>query len=260
MTTIAGVSPTTSTHASRGPGRILAVFRLHFANPSTTIGVPWMIMAIILAVNVAIWWIIFTSVVTAEDRADASEGMEFSGASFFIFVYMMVVAIQAIAITFPFALGYGVTRRDYYLGSSLAFVALSAGYAIALTILAELEKATGGWGFGGHMFTARYYGAGEWYQYLFVFFTLFLFFFFAGAAIATIYARWRMYGMIALFGALALLIVGGLALIAYTQSWGAVGEWFVAMGFIGVIAWTLVPTAISAVTGYLVLRKATPKN
>ena len=43
-------------------------------------------------------------------------------------------------------------------------------------------------------------------------------------------------------------------------SWPAVGEWFAAMGPIGVVAWLLVPTALAAVAGYFILRRATPKS
>ena len=132
--------------------------------------------------NLAIWWIIF-SAATAERRGRCREGLQYSGASIYIFVYMMVVAIQAMNLTFPFALGYGVTRRDFWLGSSLTFVLLSAMYAIGLTILSIIEEATNGWGLGGRMFTAVYFGDGPWSQRLFIFFVAFLFFFFVGAAI-----------------------------------------------------------------------------
>lgn len=73
---------------------------------------------------------------------------------------MMVVAIQVLNLTFPFALGYGVARRDFYLGTTLSFVMLSVGYGALLTVLGYIEEATGGWGLGGKLFTAIYFSDG----------------------------------------------------------------------------------------------------
>jgi hypothetical protein len=259
MTSVALTEQASAAHRTI-PNRIIAVFRLHFVNITTTIVVPWAIMAIIFIVNYAIWWIIARSVTSQSDLADAQEGFSYSGASFYIFVYMMVVAVQAINLTFAFAQGYSVTRRDFYLGTSLAFIALAAMYAAGLTLLSYIEEATGGWGLGGRMFTSIYYGNGEWYVRFLLFLAIFLFFFFVGAATAAVYVRWRTNGMLTFFAVLTLLLVGSAALATLTESWGAVGEWFVANGANGVIAWTLVPTVLSAVAGYLVLRRATPRN
>ncbi|GAB3606967.1 hypothetical protein GCM10027413_23760 [Conyzicola nivalis] len=259
MTTATLAEPTT--HARPAPpNRILAIVRLHFVNPATTIVIPWMILGFIFLVNLAIWAIIFASVADEESRTNAQEGLNWSGASFYIFVYMTIVAIQAINLTFPFAQGYSVTRKDFYLGTSIAFLLLAAMYAAGLTVLSLIEDATDGWGLGGHMFTSVYFGVGEWYVRFGLFFTIFAFFFFLGAAFAAVYVRWRANGMIALWAAITLVIVALIALVTFTDSWPAVGGWFVETGVNGVILWTLVPTAISAVTGYFVLKKATPRN
>src|SRR5690606_9981480 len=105
---------TTPTTEARRPGgelqRILNVTRLHLTNKFPMMVLPLLILGFIFLVNLVIWWLIFTAVGDA-DAADASQGMQFSGASTFIFVYMMVVAVQAVNLTFPFALGYSVTRR-----------------------------------------------------------------------------------------------------------------------------------------------------
>jgi hypothetical protein len=238
--------------------RVWNVVRLHLTNTWVIVQTPAIILALIFAVNYAIWSIIDMSVST--DSGEAVDGTQWSGAATFIFVYMAVVAAQAITVTFPFALGYSVTRREYYLGTSLLFLLVSAGYAVAMAILAAIEEATGGWGLGGHMFTAIYFGNEGGLARLFVFFSLFLFFFFIGAAISTIYMRWRMAGMIVFWAALGLGLIGLIALITYTSSWPAVGAWFAANGAQGVAGWLLLPTAVAAVTGYLVLRRATPKN
>lgn len=238
--------------------RILNVVKLNTVNPWTAIVMPWMILGFIFLVNYLIWVIVFAAA-GPENAADVSEGLQYSGASGFIFIYMMVVAIQTINLTFPLALGYGVTRRDFWLGSSLTFVLLAAMFAIGITILSVIETATGGWGLGGHMFTAIWFGeTGP--QRLFVIFTLLMFFLFFGSAIATVYVRWKSNGVAGFFIALTLVLVGLAALVTFTQNWPAVGNFFAVSGALGTVAGTYVITVIAAVTGFIFLQRATPKS
>lgn len=239
--------------------RILAVVKLQFTNPWGVLILPWLILLAILVMNIAIWWIIFTSAATDADRADIREGLLYGGAGSYIFVYMLVVAVQAINGYFPFALGYGVTRRNYYLGVALFFVIIAVIFTVGMSILGAIEEATDGWGMGGRMFTAAYFGE-NWVERGFIYFTLLLFFFFVGSTVAAIYVRYRATGMTFFWIALSLALIVVGALITLTQSWGAVGGWFAARGLVGSYAWSLVLTAIAAVSGYAVLRRATPKS
>ncbi len=239
--------------------RILAVVRLHLTNKWTVIYLPWLIMLAILVLNVAIWAVVL-SAAAPENREEVRQNLGYSGAASYMFVYMMVIAVQAISITFRFAQGYSVTRRDYYLGTALTFVGFSAMYAVGLSLLAAIEELTDGWGLGGALFTSSVFGDGGWLPRAFIFFVLSLFFFFVGAAVAAIWVRWRATGLTTFFVALAFALVGLGALVTFTNSWAAVGEWFVGTGYIGVYAWSLVPTAVAAVGGYLVLRRATPQG
>lgn len=252
-----------STALGTAPGalrRILNVARLHLVNKMTTIYVPWLIMAFIFLVNYTIWWLLAANLDPA-DMADARDGIQFSGASAYIFVYMLVVAVQAINLTFPFAQGYSVTRRDFYLGSVLTFVGLSIVYSIVMTILGVIERATNGWGLGGSMFATIYFGGGDnLLETFYITLAIFLFFFFIGAATATVYVRWKANGMLMFFACLVLVLLGLVVLVTFTESWPAVGHWFVTAGVIGVATWSLVPTALAAVIGFLILRRATPRN
>jgi len=238
--------------------RVLAVVKLHFANPWTILTLPWMILGIIFAANIVIWLLI-RAAASPEGAASASEGMQWSGAGLYIFVYMMVVAVQAISITFPFALGFGVTRRDFYLGSALTFVGLSAMYSIGLAILAEIEVATNGWGLGGTMFAPVYFGEG-FFAHLFIFFVTNLLFFFVGSMFASIWVRWKANGLVLGLVGLGALILAGITLLTLTDSWPAFGEFFARAGFVGSYAWSLVLTALAGITGFFILRRATPKS
>lgn len=236
-------------------GRIVNVLKLNLVNPWTTITFPWIILAIVFALNLSIWGILAYSV----GIENIQNGLQYSGATSWIFVYMTVVAVQAVNLTFPFAQGYGVTRRDFWFGTSINFVLLSIMYSVGMTIASLIEEATGGWGFGGRMFTAIYFGE-NWMQRLFIFFALFMFFFFLGAAIAAVYVRWKATGVTLFFAALGLLIVGGGALLTFTGSWSIVGNFFAGAGLVGSFAWSLVISAIAWVAGLLLIRRATPKS
>lgn len=242
--------------------RILAVVRLHLINRYSVFAVPAIILAGMLIVDLAIWSIILAAQPESADRSEIREGLTYVGAIFYIFVYMLVIGIQAVAFTFPFALGFSVTRRDFWLGSALTFVLLSATYSAVLTALAAIETATNGWGLEGSMFASVYFGGFEagWPMRFFLYFATFLLCFFVGATIATIYQRWRNNGMLVLFGTLGLVLIAGIALVSFTSSWPSVGAWFDTNGPTGVIAWSLVPTVVAAITGYFILRRATPKN
>ena len=234
--------------------RIWNVVRLHLVNRWTYIVLPWIILGTAFAMTLAIWMILRSVGVTGIGVASGAVGS--------IFIYLMVAAIMSINLTFPFALGFSVTRRDFWLGSALTFITLSAVYSAGLTILAAIEVATDGWGLGGTMFASFYFGGADasWLERFGLYFATYLFFYFVGAAIATIYQRWRNNGMLALFGTLGLVLIAGIALVSFTNSWPAVGAWFDSNGPSGVIAWSLVPTVVAAVTGYFILRRATPKN
>lgn len=238
--------------------RITRVVKLHFANPWPILITPLMILGFIFVVNLIIWWIIRT-VAGPADAADAIDGFQYSGSTGFLFVYMMVVAILAMSQTFAFALGFGATRRDYYLGTALTFVVLTAFYTTLISVLAAIERATDGWGLGGRMFTPMYFGE-EWNVQIFAIAVLLLFFFFVGSISGAIYVRYKSFGVTLFWCLIALAIVGGAALLTLTATWGAFGEFFANAGFVGGYATSLVPTAIAAIAGFFVLRRATPRS
>ena len=244
---------------ARPRNRVLPVVKLHLANPWSTIIFPWIVMLTILVLTVLVWMLVLANIADPADQAKAREGFGYSGSSGFIFVYMIVVAVQSINTMFPFAQGYGVTRRNFALGTAAYFVLLSVFYAIGLTILSIIEDATNGWGVGGSLFSVGYFGDTP-LQRLFVFFAILILFFFSGSAIAAIYVRWRGFGITTFFIALAFALVGLVALVTFVEGWDEVGAWFAATGLVGSFAWSLVISALAALGGYAALRRATPKS
>ncbi len=253
----------TDTPASARPRTALArvwnVTRLHLVDRRTYIGIPWLIVAGAFIITVFVAQIIgFTT--GGLGTPEAIEGQRFSWAVLSPQWYLVVVGVQAISFGFPLALGFGVTRRDFYLGTALMFVLIAAGNAIAFTILTQVEQLTNGWWLHSYMFNALWFGLNGWPVDLLSFFVLQLLVFFVGASIATVYMRWRMPGMVIFWAALALVIVGSIMLVTFTSSWPAVANWLAAQGIAGLFAWLLVPAFLAAGGGFLALRRATPKN
>lgn len=254
-------SPVATPVPAAGPAarRVWRIVRLNLVNKWTTIWLPIMIMGFIWLVNWLIWWIIWAATGPA-DRADALAGTQWSGGAFYIFVYLLVIGIQVVAATFPFALGYSATRREFALGSGLTFLLLSLGYALGFALLSVVEEWTNGWGLGGHLFTSVYFGDADFAGRFFIALCGMLFFITIGAFAAALFMRWRMNGILVASAILVLLLVGGIALATLTGSWPAVGEWFANNGPVGVSAWLLLPTLLAGIAGYAVLSRATPKS
>jgi hypothetical protein len=257
-TTTVGAHPAPLPSLRTPATRILNVMRLHKANPYTLLILPWIIMGGILAVNVAIW-VIVNIAAGPKGMHSAEQGLQYSGAGFWPFVYFVVGAVQAINITFALALGYGMTRRDYYLGTAAFFVILAAFFAVGMAILGVIEQATNGWFLGGHMFTAIYFGA-NWWTRLLVFFFGFLFCLFSGSGFAAIWVRWKVTGLVIAFGTLAVLIIAAIAVLTFTGTWPVVGGALLDNGPLLLTSWLLIPAALSAIAGFFILRRATPRG
>ncbi|MET0974290.1 MAG: hypothetical protein ABWX82_01310 [Leifsonia sp.] len=254
------MSATVAAAPARTEGRsrtheIWRIARLHVVNPSILFGVPWLILGAAWAVSVLIAIII----TAAGANEDGISGMRYSWAVLSPQWYMVAVGVQAIAFTFSFALGFGATRRDYWLGTSVIFVIVSLFNAVAIATLVQIEKATGGWWLGAHVFDALWYGIDGWPADAFTTFVLQLTVLFLGASVTTVYMRWRVRGMMAiLFAALAILIIG-IAAATFSESWVAIFTWLGDLGVVGFFSWLLVVTLAFAVGGYVVIRRATPR-
>jgi hypothetical protein len=111
------------------------------------------------------------------------------------------------------------------------------------------------------MFNSIYFGVDSpWWLRLFHVFALFLFFFAAGSAFGSMYVRWKARGLILFFSVLSIAIMATVALLTVTASWPQVGAFFAAMGFTGSYALSLLVSAVAGLAGYLILRRATPRN
>ncbi|HEY0248489.1 MAG TPA: hypothetical protein VGC45_09525 [Gryllotalpicola sp.] len=235
--------------------RIWRIVRLHYTNRLNSIVIPLNTAALIFVVYLIVQVLIVRA---TGDNADSGQGYS-SGLVYFL-PYQVVFAVQAMNLTFAYALGMSSTRRDYSYGTWAMFLIQSAGFSVAFTVMSYLEQWTHGWGLHASIFQTVIYGYGALGQRLLTFFAGILFMQCIGSVFGAAFVRWRMYGIYVLGAAFVLVLLGTVALITLSDSWPAVGRWFVSVGPAGFCAWLLLPSALFAVIGHLALRRATPTS
>ncbi|WP_308797504.1 hypothetical protein [Agromyces silvae] len=255
MTAVATAPVATSTSRVR-PNELWRIIRLHAVNPSVFFGIPWIILGVAWAVTMVIALIIRGA---GGAGADMTEGFGYSWAVLSPQWYLVVVGVQAVAYTFSFALGFGATRRDFWLGTALMFLFVSFEMAVAIATLVQIELATDGWGIGAAMFSSLWYGQEGWLVDFYTTFALQLLVLFIGASATTVYMRWRTRGMLIVALAAVVLVLGLIAIASFTDSWVGVFTWFGSIGVVGVFTIVLGLAAFFAVAGFLVIRRATPR-
>ena len=248
--------PITRTEPRSRLQEVSRIVRLHAVNPAIFFGVPWIILGAAWAVSMVVGIIITGA---GGGGPDLTEGMRYSWAVLSPQWYLVVVGVQAVGLTFSFALGFGATRRDFWLGTSAMFVIVSFVNAVGIATLVQVEQATNGWGIGISMFDALWYGQQGWLVDFYTTFALQLLVLMIRASVTTVYMRWRIRGMLIIAAAGVILALAGIAIATFTESWPAVFDWFGSIGVVGVFTVILGIAAFFAIAGYLVIRRATPR-
>lgn len=244
-----------TTTATLGAGRrIVNGARVHAANPFTTLGLPWLVLAAVFALTYAIWRIIAWA--AGADAGFEGDGFRYAGGVTWIIFYMIAVAAQAMNQTFRFAVGLSQTRRDYALGTAAYFVMMALIYGAGITVLAAIERATGGWGIGGAFFAPAFLYDVPLWVVTWSFVGLMLLMLFFGAVAGAVFLRWRATGLVTLLLGLAAVIVGGVFLVTWAGAWGAVGGLLGGTPIAALVAWTIPFTVVFAGLAYLLLRRA----
>ncbi|BDZ55098.1 hypothetical protein [Agromyces marinus] len=254
MTAATAAVPVAERERRTRPHEILRITRLHTVNPSIFFLVPTFILGGAWAVTMVI-----ALILRGAGVSDAQTGFEYSWAVLSPQWYLVVVGVQAVSYTFPFALGFGATRRDYWLGTSLMFVLASIMYATAIATLMLVERATGGWGIGAGMFDALWYVGLDWGAAFYTTFALQLLVLFVGAGVTTVYMRWRMRGMMTLLSIAVLIALAVVAWLTFSESWMALWEWLGSLGLVGGFSLLLAIAVGWGILGFFVIRRATPR-
>lgn len=182
--------------------RIKNVLNVHFVDRKGTFLVPLYIFSAMVAVVVAIGII---AKVAGANQADLYTGMMWNGAVWALLGMGFGIGAMTMTQYFSFALGMGITRREWLAGSFIMFVLVAAGNAIVITALKVIEQQTNGLWLYVRLFDTVWTGPGEWWKSLIQVFLLVITAMTITGAISGVWARWGKSGLMWL-GAVALLI------------------------------------------------------
>lgn len=244
---------TTTARARTGrpaPGefrRVLDVARVQALNWPMQFGFPLGIFGVVMLVVVS----------SALGGAEAADGV-----FLYLGIPMTVLACSTLGLNhyltighvFPLALGLGSTRRTFYLATTLVAVVQGIALGGLLALLAQVERATGGWGSG-----KRFFGLGElsptgsWLAYSMIFLVCAA----IGAVLGAVIVRWGLPGLWVLVTATGVL-AGVVVAVGIVQGWSAVAAALVADVPLAVLlaGGPLVLAGALGLAGYAVLRRA----
>ena len=249
MTAVAGTPPFGR--------RIGTTARVHLANPWALIYTPTLIMLAVFGLNFAIWHVVLFA---AGDRPIDPHAFDYNGGATWVMFYLVVVAVQAMNQTFSFTVGLGSTRRDYYVGTALIFVCLALGFGAGIALMAGIERLTDGWGVDGHFFAPGFLQSLPVWELAAMYSLALLLLTFVGAAAGAMFVRWAATGVIVFFGILAVVAVGIVYILVAAHISGEVISFFADRSPLQIAVMTLPITAVSALAGFLILMRATPKG
>lgn len=173
-----------------------------------------------------------------------------------ICMILFVAGILILNDTFPFALGFGVRRTDYVLGTAAMMMTLSAITAVFWLLCSLLEVVTGGWGLRLFYFHLPYFSDGSLIEQFWVYFMLLANLFFLGFVIGSVYRRIGGIGML-IFLFIVFLLASSFSLIStYLHWWGVLFHWFSQYTALELALWLLPLTALYLLVSYLLLRRA----
>jgi hypothetical protein len=193
--------------------RSLAVTRMHLVDKRTLFGMPGAILALIVVINAIIWIYV-------------PRGGRHTGGAASAYLFVAAIAALAVARGMPFALGMGASRRAFALGTLTMSAILALVFGTSLFALGLIEKATGGWGAGGHFFFYSWMNSSGPVVWWILVTVPFLTMAAIGGAISTIYLRWHVAGMFVTSLAVVLVLGIGAILLTAQHSWISFGDWF----------------------------------
>lgn len=223
--------------------RVASVIKMHSKDKWSWFIIPWLVMLSSFFINLIISLFLNEPI--------------YSGGIASIYIYMFVAGIITLAQTFQFALGLGVSRKDYYMGTSAMVVLTSIFSALMLFLLGRMEVWTEAWGTGLHFFHVPYLSDGPLINQFMVSLVILLFMHFFGILISAAYRRIGRNGLFIVSGILLIVstVLGFLA--TYLNWYPAIFKWMIQQSAVDYTLWMLPFIAVFALMSYLLLRRST---
>jgi hypothetical protein len=218
---------------------LVNVARYHLVNRIQYVLLPAGWLAFIFVVNLVIFRII-------EPPASGSH----TGALASIFIIFLAIGVQSMVQLLPFALTLGMSRRTYYLGTALLVAGLALVYGLAITLLQEIERATGGWGVHMSFFRVGFILNGPWYQTWLTAFVGLVLLFVYGMWFGLIYRRWGFVGLMAFIVAQITVLLAAALAVTWAHVWNGFGHFFTSLSAVGLTG-VLAALALVLVSGGL---------
>jgi len=225
---------------------LVNVARYHLVDRLTFVALPWGIMAFSFLVNIVI-----SLLVPADPHGIYTGGLAT------IYIFLLVCGAVIMTRSLPFGLMLGISRRTYYLGTSLLVVALGVVYGLGLTLLQLVERATGGWGVSLHFFRIPWILDGPWYQTWLTSFVLLVAFFLYGMWYGLVFRRWNVAGLVLFIAAQILVALLVVVAVSLTHDWSAFGHFFTTVTAIAATGVLAVVAAAMGVGGLSTIRRVT---
>ena len=224
--------------------RVQVTMKMHFKDKWTWFFNPWIILAISFLINLAIGYL--------------SEEIIYSGGLSSIYIFFMISGILTLAKTFPYAIGMGLRRTDFFLGTAAAVTLVSAVSAVLIFLLSVIEKdMTGGWGADVHYFHLPYLNDGNVFEQLWIYFIVMVNMFFLGFAICSMFMRFGSKGMYIFFIGLSVFFMIGSFIATRNQWWEDISHWIGKQTAFELGLWMVPLTLVYALVSFLLIRRTT---
>lgn len=225
--------------------RVLSAVRMQYANAKSYFWVPAIIMVGALLVVILLALII----------PPGSRGPIYSGGANAPIWYFLAAGIQALVLTFPFALALGITRWEFCASTLLAAAGAASLLGLVMTGLGLAERLTDGWGLQAYTLYLPWLWAngpvGAW----FIFTATSILMFQLGFAFTVIYKRFGLIQLVIGMIILAILLLVPVWLITINHAWPQALQFLVDLKPATVAAGALTLSLVITGLGYMGLRR-----
>ena len=237
------------------------IARYHLVIPWLALGLPWAILATSFLVNL----VIFAFVPQGHHQVLTSHGLvqvadsphNYTGGIASIYISLLVIGVNSIGRSLPFALAVGLTRRSFYTGTALFGAGLALVDGLLLTALQAVERATDGWGANMHFFQVPYILNGPWYLTWLTSSVGLALMFVWGMWFGIVYRRWSLFGSATFIAAQVTVVVAAVLIAVGTDAWSSVGHFFTSLTAAGLTGALAVLAALLLAGGQATVRRAT---